>query len=338
MENEKKPLVQLKNVNMIFRKESSLLTSRAFHVLKDVDLEIYEGEILALVGESGCGKTTLGKIITGLYAPSSGDIYIEGKKMTGTAGKRTASYNTVQFIQQDSYAALNPVRTIYQSLYAPIRTKNRKWTKKQIDDRLEELMEVIGLQPADQFLSKYPHQLSGGQRQRILMARAISLDPKLIVADEPVSMIDVSMRLSLLNLMRSLNQRYNMSFVYISHDLSTTRYIAQTGRVCVMYLGEIVEEGKIGDVISHPRHPYTRALIQAVPVPDPDYVSDDNLPLKSMQLASLEDRQEGCSFFDRCLYSCEACRQKISRVDTPTARVLCSNLKAVPVRPVYENV
>lgn len=335
MENTKEPLMRLENINMVFRKKSSLLTDQSFHVLKDINLDVREAEIVALVGESGCGKTTLGKIITGLYKPTSGNIYMEGKKITGPLSRDIASFNMVQFIQQDSYAALNPVRTIYQSLYAPLKAKNRKWTKKQIDQKLEELMEIIGLQPAEQYLSKYPHQLSGGQRQRILMARAISLEPRLIVADEPVSMIDVSMRLSLLNLMRSLNQRLCMSFIYISHDLSTTRYIAQDGRVCVMYLGQIVETGRIGDVISHPRHPYTRALIQAVPVPDPDYVSDDDLPLRSMQLASLENRTEGCSFYERCPYAREDCRERVTYTDTPTARVLCSHLEAVPEGPVY---
>ncbi len=330
------PLMRLENVNMIFKKPGSFLTDRNIHVLKDVNLDIGAGEIVALVGESGCGKTTLGKIITGLYRPTSGTIWFEGKKISGMFGKTLSSYNQVQFIQQDSYAALNPVRTIYQSLYAPIRTKNRKWTKAQIDERIEELMSLIGLQPSGQFLTKYPHQLSGGQRQRILMARAISLDPKLIVADEPVSMIDVSLRLSLLNLMKSLNEKLHMSFVYISHDLSTTRYIARSGRVCVMYLGELVEIGRIGDVVARPRHPYTRALIQAVPVPDPEFKGNDELPLKSMQLGTLENRGGGCAFFDRCLYASEKCREKIGYVQTPTAKVLCRNLENVPDRPVYD--
>ncbi len=176
------------------------------------------------------------------------------------------------------------------------KNAQQKWTRAQIDERIEELMTLIGLQPSSQFLTKYPHQLSGGQRQRILMARAISLDPKLIVADEPVSMIDVSLRLSLLNLMKKLNEQLGMSFVYISHDLSTTRYIARNGRVAVMYLGEIAELGNIGDVVRCPRHPYTRALIQAVPIPDPDFASYDELPLKSMNLGSLENRSDGCSF------------------------------------------
>lgn len=336
MEHDQEPLMRLENVNMIFKKPGSLLTDRYIHVLKNVNLDIQAGEIIALVGESGCGKTTLGKIITGLYRPTSGNVWFEGEKISGTFSKKSASFRQVQFIQQDSYAALNPVRTIYQSLYAPLKTKNRKWKREQIDAKIEELMKLIGLYPSEQFLSKYPHQLSGGQRQRILMARAISLEPKLIVADEPVSMIDVSLRLSLLNLMKELNEKLNMSFVYISHDLSTTRYIARNGRVCVMYLGEIVETGKIGEVISRPRHPYTRALIQAVPVPDPDFRGNDELPLKSMQLGTLENRTDGCSFEERCLYSCEQCRQKISYVKTDTADVLCCNLENVPSDPVYK--
>ena len=327
--------MRLENINMVFKKQGSLLSDKSIHVLKDINLDIREGEIVALVGESGCGKTTLGKIITGLHRPTSGDVYFDGIKVSGMFDKNIAAYNKVQFIQQDSYAALNPVRTIYQSLYAPIKTKNKKWKKKQVDAKIEELMEVIGLQPAAHFLSKYPHQLSGGQRQRILMARAISLEPKLIVADEPVSMIDVSLRLSLLNLMKKLNSDYKMSFVYISHDLSTTRYIAHSGSVCVMYLGEIVETGKIGDVVSCPRHPYTRALIQAVPVPDPDFALSGELPLKSMTLGSLENRGKGCSFIGRCLYSCDKCKEKISYAETSAAKVLCNNLEAVPDNPVY---
>ncbi len=333
---ERQPLMRLENINMVFKKSNGLLTDKHIHVLKNISLDIEQGEIIALVGESGCGKTTLGRIITGLLTPTSGDIYLEGQKVTGTFKKKIASYNQVQFIQQDSYAALNPVRTIYDSLYAPIKTYNKKWTRAQIDERIEELMTLIGLQPSSQFLTKYPHQLSGGQRQRILMARAISLDPKLIVADEPVSMIDVSLRLSLLNLMKKLNEQLGMSFVYISHDLSTTRYIARNGRVAVMYLGEIAELGNIGDVVRCPRHPYTRALIQAVPIPDPDFASYDELPLKSMNLGSLENRSDGCSFYDRCLYSSEHCLEGVDYADTPTSKVLCNNIDCVPSQPIYK--
>lgn len=333
--NLTEPLLRLEKINMVFKKPGSLRQDKNIHVLKDIDLEIGQGEIIAIVGESGCGKTTLGKIITGLYRPTSGHVYFGGERVSGVFDKKLSSYNQIQFIQQDSYAALNPVRTIYQSLYAPIKTHHRRWKKERIDARIEELMEIIGLQPSSQFLAKYPHQLSGGQRQRILMARAISLDPKLIVADEPVSMIDVSLRLSLLNLMKSLNEKLGMSFVYISHDLSTTRYIARNGRVAVMYLGEIVELGNIGKVVSCPRHPYTRALIQAVPIPDPEFRGVDELPLRSMMLGSLENRDEGCPFFDRCLYAIDKCKNKIELTHTDTAKVLCCNLKDVPDSPVF---
>ena len=336
MEN-KTPLLELKNINMFFKKPGvSLNQAKEIHVLRDINLSIYPGEIVAIIGESGCGKTTLGKIITGLLQPSKGDIYFQGKKISGVFNKKIHSYNAVQFVQQDSYAALNPVRTIYQSLFAPIKTIHRDWDDEEIDAKIEELMALIGLSPSEQYLSKYPHQLSGGQRQRILMARAISLEPKLIVADEPVSMIDVSLRLSLLNLMKELNKKLNMSFVYISHDLSTTRYIAENGRLAVMYLGEIVELGNIKDIIKTPRHPYTRVLIQAVPVPDPKQKLEEPLPLKSMLLGDIEKRTEGCGFENRCLYSCDKCMKKVSYVQQEGVQVLCANLENVPHTQIYD--
>lgn len=321
-------LMTLKGIGMTFKKSGGFLgKERRIEVLKDIDLTINRGEIIAVVGESGCGKTTLGKIITGLYRPTSGEVFFEGNQVSGLFSKKINSYNSVQFVQQDSYAALNPVRTIYQSLYAPIKARNKKWTRSKIDERIDELMTLIGLQPASQFLIKYPHQLSGGQRQRILMARAVSLDPKLIVADEPVSMIDVSLRLSLLNLMSELNEKLNVSFVYITHDLSTARYIARNGKMCVMYLGEIVEFGKVDEILKTPKHPYTQALIQAVPIPDPDYDTGKELPLKSMELASLENRGEGCPFEARCLYATERCRAKVDYVEVNGVKVKCCNLK-----------
>ena len=324
-------LLRLEKINMVFAKRGVNLfqKEKGIHVLKDVDLTINKGEIVALVGESGCGKTTIGKIITGLHKPVSGTVYFEGKNVSGLLSKKIHSFAAVQFVQQDSYAALNPVRTIYQSLFTPIKTKNKKWKKEQIDARIDELMTLVGLQPAEQFLSKYPHQLSGGQRQRILMARAISLDPKLIVADEPVSMIDVSLRLSLLNLMTELNDKLGVSFVYITHDISTARYIAKNGRICVMYLGEIVEMGSVEQLLSSPKHPYTKALVAAVPVPDPDYNTDQDLPLKSMELASIEDRGEGCSFEPRCLYACEGCSKHVPYEEIDGVKIKCCNLKEV---------
>lgn len=327
IENTKQELIRLEKINLTFEKKSALFDkSKTVHVLKDVDLTIYKGEIVAVVGESGCGKTTLGRVITGIAKATSGKIFFEGQQTSGLFDKDIRAFRKVQFIQQDSYAALNPVNTIYQSLYAPIKTHHRKWKKAQINERIEELMELIGLTPAEQFLSKYPHQLSGGQRQRILMARAISLDPELIVADEPVSMIDVSLRLSLLNLMSLLNKKLNVSFLYITHDLSTARFIARNGRMCVMYLGEIVEEGDLHQVLHHPSHPYTRALIKAVPSPDPDANTDEPLPLKSFELTDIENRPEGCAFAPRCLYATEACLSPVEYRDVDGVAVKCCSV------------
>jgi len=327
-QKNREELIRLENVNLTFSKKTSFIEKgKTVHVLKDINLTLYKGEIVAVVGESGCGKTSLGRLITGITKATSGKIFFEGRQTSGIFDKDIRSFRKVQFIQQDSYAALNPVNTIYQSLYAPIKTRNRKWSKHQINSRINELMELIGLLPAEQYLSKYPHQLSGGQRQRILMARAISLDPELIVADEPVSMIDVSLRLALLNLMSSLNKKLNISFLYITHDLSTARFIAQNGRMVVMYLGEIVEEGELQKVLSHPIHPYTKALIRAVPSPNPMANNDDPLPLKSFELTNIENRPKGCAFSPRCLYATEGCSEEVPSIMVNGIIVKCCNVE-----------
>lgn len=305
-------LMQIKDVNMVFEKGGGIFSSdRYFHVLKNINLDIKKGEILALVGESGCGKTTLGKIITGLIKPTKGEITYEGVNIYRLLGMNSNHKKNVQYIQQDSYAALNPVKTIKDSMLAPIRVHHKELSYSQGEKLAEELLERVGLIPADQFLSKYPHQMSGGQRQRVLMARALTMDPKLIVADEPVSMIDVSMRLSILNLMKELNREMNIAFVYITHDLSTARYIANSGRICVMYLGEIMELSPMDQLIENPKHPYTQALFTAVPIPDPDSVKNERpLPIKSMELMNLEARKDGCPFYPRCIYGQDKCLQK----------------------------
>lgn len=368
------PLLELRDIGMAFDAKSRLFEGqKKLQVLRHINLKINQGEIVVLVGESGCGKTTIGKIITGLVKPTEGKLLFLGRNMyhgffgkkqhieldyskyeeqvkglneaekrkffkkeekaaLKRANERFKNYrNSVQFVQQDSYAALNPALTIYQSLYAPIKSKNKKWSRKQIDEKIEELMKLVGLFPVEQYLFKYPHQLSGGQRQRILMARAVSLDPKLIVADEPVSMIDVSLRLSILNLMQDLNKKFGISFVYITHDLSTARYIAYKGKICVMYLGEIVEMGAVQDVIKDPKHPYTQALFTAVPIPDPEISRIHKpIPIKSMEIGSLINRKNGCPFYERCLYAEKDCeRIKIEYKNINDVDILCKHLEKV---------
>ena len=329
-------LIRLTNINKSFLKSFGFgRKDKLFHVIKDLNLTINSGEILAIVGESGCGKTTLGRIITGLLKPDKGEMIYEDRNiyLGLSIGKSFDNYrNNVQFVQQDSYSALNPVRTIFQSLSAPIKNRNKKMTNTELYARIIELLEMVELMPAELILNKYPHQLSGGQRQRILMARALSLNPKLIVADEPVSMIDVSLRISILDLLTRLNTEFNISVIYITHDLATARYIANNGRLAVMYLGEIMELGKINDILSNPRHPYSQALISAVPIPNPDlYLEETPIPIKSMELESLEDRSDGCSFYSRCLYATDVCLNKhcdLQNIDGVEVR--CHNIKNVP--------
>jgi len=327
-------LMELKNVSMTFYKKGKFLEKeKEIKVLRNINLSVEESEIMVIVGESGCGKTTIGRIITGLLKPTKGELLFNGNNIYKLFNNEQNDFrNNVQFIQQDSYAALNPARTIYQSLSAPIKTKNKKMSQKNINERINEIMQLVGLVPAEQFLYKFPHQLSGGQRQRILMARAITLDPKLIVADEPVSMIDVSLRLSILNLMSDLNRKLKISFVYITHDLATARYIAHNGKIAVMYLGEIMETGSVKDLITSPSHPYTQALFAAVPIPDPLIAKQQKkLPIKSMDVGDLFNRSEGCPFFPRCPYAEEKCENSIIEyVDVNNVMVRCCNLERVP--------
>lgn len=334
-------LLELKGIDMIFTKRGAMLgQDRRFHVLKNVDMTIGKGEIVALVGESGCGKTTIGKIITGLLKPTRGEIIFEGNTVNRQFGAAYQDFrNSVQFIQQDSYAALNPVRTIFQSLCAAIESVNKKMSPTDKEKKASQLLEKVGLAPAEQYLHKYPHQMSGGQRQRVLMARALALNPKLIVADEPVSMIDVSLRISILNLMLELNREQNISFVYITHDLATAKYIANEGRIHVMYLGEIMEKANLDVLLRSPKHPYTQALISAVPIPDPQLAKKNvKIPIKNMDFMSLEHRGEGCPFSGRCIYASDKCTKAVPYMDYPDGSQVKCIMETPPVCDVHFEV
>ncbi len=327
-------MLELKHVGMSFDVKGKLFKSeKKAVVIRDFSLTIGDDEIVAVVGESGCGKTTIGKIITGLLQPTSGELYFDGKDVRKQVGKSGSEYRrSVQFIQQDSYAALNPVKTIYQSLCAALETREPDISRQRKDELIEELMNYVGLTPTAQYLFKYPHQLSGGQRQRVLMARALAMKPKLIVADEPVSMIDVSLRISILNLISRLNRDFHIAFVYITHDLATAKYIAQNGRICVMYLGDIVEMGSVEDVLFAPKHPYTQALITAIPIPDPELASKHKtIPIKGMEMTKLTERGDGCAFAPRCPYACDKCMHgEVEYVTADGVAVKCCNLAEVP--------
>lgn len=231
------PVVELKNVSMIFRR-GWLIKKPGAHAVTNVSLALPEAGILTLVGESGCGKTTLGRIALGLIKPTAGEVLWEGKNIWQMGTKEFNKLRPMaQLVHQDSYAALNPVRTIYQTLSAPLLYHGTR--RSEVRGKVEELLKFVGVNPPSYFLGKYPHHLSGGLRQRIVLARSLILQPKFIVADEPVSMIDMSLRLSVLDVMLRVNKELGTAFLYITHDLATARYIGREGRIAVMYLSLI---------------------------------------------------------------------------------------------------
>lgn len=332
---KKTPVLSLKNINITFTKRKGLFAKPLeAKVVVDVSLDINPGEIIALVGESGCGKTTIGKVVAGLLKPTKGQVLFNGIDISKMNKKQYEEFrNGVQIVQQDSYAALNPARTIYQSLVDPLIQKKIVRNHKEAREKIFELLKIVELNPPEQFIEKYPHQLSGGQRQRILMARAISLSPKLIVADEPISMIDVSLRIAILKLMANLNKTLGIAFVYITHDLATARYIAQQGRIAVMYLGKLVELGDVNRVIEEPKHPYLQALLSAVPIPDPLIARlERKLPLKSLDMPSVMNPPSGCRFNPRCIYATEICENKEPILKAyGDELVACHNLATIPI-------
>lgn len=304
-------LLKVDNASMVFDNKSN--KKQKVTVLSDINLEINEGEIVAVVGESGCGKTTLGKMIVGVHKPTKGNIIFKGKNISKLKKGDFKDYRLgVQMVHQDSFAALNPNRTIFQSLSMPLLQHKIAKDKAEAEVILREYFEEVGLVPQEQFLYKYPHQLSGGQRQRILLARSLSVKPKLIVADEPVSMVDVSLRISLIDLMTKMNKKYNISFVYITHDLATARYIAKNGRLVVMYLGKIIEMNNIYEAIDNPKHPYFHALLAAVPegFGKRDKNGSASIPLRTLDMPSIINPPTGCKFHTRCPYYTEKCEKE----------------------------
>lgn len=291
------PLVRLTGVTKRFPLGRQEITA-----VNNVSLDIHEGEILCMVGESGCGKTTTGKMIAGLTRPTAGVIAYKGQDIWQMDREAFAQFRKdVQVIHQDPYASLNPVRTIYKTLSAPLFRHGLVKNHKEAVRRITELLEIVGLTPPGDFIYKYPHQLSGGQRQRVSVARALTVNPKLIVADEATSMVDVSIRISLLNMLLRLRDELKVTFVFVTHDLSLAKYFAWDGRIAVMYVGRIVELAATPMLINDPRHPYTRALLSAIPEADPKLTrTKERLELRSHEIPSLLRLPSGCTFHPRC--------------------------------------
>ena len=284
-------------------REFSLGRDSKIHALTNVDLDIYRGETLALVGESGCGKSTLGRCLIGLLKPSRGEVWLDGEKISGLSDRQLYPYRPrMQLIFQDPYASLDPRMTVEQIIAEPLRTHKRCSGKAELRQRVEELMEAVGL-PLE-YISRYPHQFSGGQRQRVGIARAIALKPELIVCDEPVSALDVSVQNQILNLLRQLQKRFGLTYLFISHDLSVVRFISD--RACVMFLGSVCEMGDTELLYKQPLHPYTRFLLDSIPKLDPRQRNEER-PLMSGEIPSPVDPPKGCPFHSRCPHAKELC-------------------------------
>lgn len=324
-------LIALEEVWLIFRR--GWLSRERVEAVAGVSLTIPEGGILALVGETGSGKTTLGKLVAGLYRPTRGRILFQGQDLWAMDRHTFLKYRrAVQLVHQDAFAALNPVRTVYQSLKAPLLHHRIARNEREARERAAELLEQVGLTPPELFLDKYPHQLSGGQRQRVLLARALTVQPCLIVADEPVSMIDVSLRLSILQLLRELNRRLGIAIFYITHDLATARYLAEEGQLAVMYLGKIVEHGAFRRVLENPRHPYLQALLSAVPVPNPRLArATRSVALQEIDPPDPRRPPSGCRFHPRCPYAQPICRETPPPLEGPADhQVACHFAQEIP--------
>lgn len=268
----------------------------------DVSLEIYEGETLALVGESGCGKSTLGRVILNLITPTSGTVTFDGTDITALRGKALRNMRAqMQLVFQDPFSSLDPRFTVGQIIAEPLQ--NMGLSRQEQKKRVLELMDRVSLQP--EHYNRYPHQFSGGQRQRIGIARALAPNPRLIVCDEPVSALDVSIQAQILNLLKKLQSQSNLTYLFISHDLAVVRYISD--RVCVMFLGQICELCSTVEAYEKPLHPYTRMLIDSAPEPDPDFHREDRMLLQG-ELPSPVNPPAGCRFCTRCPFATDVCR------------------------------
>jgi peptide/nickel transport system ATP-binding protein len=308
-------ILQVNNVKKYFPTNIALphvFHSRFRHYIKavdDVSLTIEKGKVFVLGGGSGSGKTTLARLILRAIDPDSGSILFDGEDITTTNGKKLKKFRiNTQMIHQDPYTSINPRMKIMDIIMEPLNIYNKQDSKQQHIEKVLKSLEEVRLEPAMDIAEKFPHMLSGGQRQRVSMARALVLKPKLIVADEPVSMLDVSIRAEILELMKNLKDKFQISYLYITHDLSTARYIGDN--IAIMLNGKIVETGPIEQVLLNPLHPYTQALIDAVSEPNPDNILQNQKQIRIRDAEETVLPESGCKFFYQCPYSMNKCKNE----------------------------
>jgi oligopeptide/dipeptide ABC transporter ATP-binding protein len=303
-------ILEIRNLKKYFQAGRSGWFSRrerVVHAVDDVDLQLQRGEVVALVGESGCGKSTLSLTLMGLEEATEGSIFFEGRDITHlTEKERKAIRQRIQMIFQDPYESLNPTQTIEEIVSEPLHVHGLSPDPEERRTRVSRALEDAGLKPADNFLRRFPHQLSGGQRQRVVIASALVLEPHLLLADEPVSMLDVSIRAEIINLLADIRNTRGISVIFITHDLGTVGAFAD--RVAVMYLGRIVEIGPMREVLKNPLHPYTQALLSVIPVPNPR-LRKKRVILQG-ETPNPIDLPSGCRFHPRCPVAIAACRER----------------------------
>jgi len=306
MTSEKSVLVQVRNLKKYFPVYSGLLFRRHVKDVKavdDISFDILKGETLGLVGESGCGKTTAGRTILQLYKPTSGQIIFDGIDLSSLQENEVRRMRQrMQMIFQDPYASLNPRMTVGSIISAPLDVHTSQNSKEK-QDRVQDLLRIVGLNP--DFVNRYPHEFSGGQRQRIGIARALAVSPDLVICDEPISSLDVSIQAQVVNLLEELQEKLGLTYLFIAHDLSMVRHISD--RMVVMYLGKVMEIADRNEIYLRPLHPYTKALISAVPIPDPEKASQSNRIILEGEIPSPINPPKGCNFNTRCSLATEEC-------------------------------
>jgi oligopeptide/dipeptide ABC transporter ATP-binding protein len=315
-----KPLIEIKQLEKYYPIKKGIISRTVGHVkaVDGLNFEIYPGETLALVGESGCGKSTTGRSIVKLDEPTGGQIIFNGRDLSSLNGKdlRKARLD-LQIIFQDPYSSLNPRKRIGDLLTEPLLA-HKLASKEEAVKKVDDMLEIVGLTKSHK--NRYPHEFSGGQRQRIGIARALILDPKLIVCDEPVSALDVSIQAQILNLLKDLQKKFRLTYLFIAHGLGAVKYISD--RIAVMYLGKIVEIGKTEEIFKNPKHPYTKALLNAYPIPNPHFRDRERIVLAG-DVPSPANPPKGCSFHTRCPAAKDICRQQTPELLGSSQSVAC---------------